>query len=92
MTGSLKKRSDNSWTIVLYLGRDSATGKKKQSWRTVHGSKKDAQRELNRLLHELNTGAYIEPSRLTVAEYLDKWLSEYAKTNVAVDPEAETTS
>jgi integrase len=48
-----------------------------------HGTKKDAERELNRLLHELDTGAYIDPSRLTVAEYLDKWLIDYAKTNVS---------
>jgi integrase len=82
MTGSLKKRSEKSWSIVLYLGRDPITGKKKQSWRTVHGTKKDAERELNRLLHELDTGAYIDPSRLTVGEYLDKWL-DYAKTNVS---------
>jgi integrase len=83
MTGSLKKRSEKSWSIVLYLGRDPITGKKKQSWRTVHGTKKDAERELNRLLHELNTGAYLDPSKLTVGEYLDKWLSDYAKTNVS---------
>jgi integrase len=31
----------------------------------------------------LDTGAYIDPSRLTVAEYLDKWLIDYAKTNVS---------
>ncbi len=83
MTGSLKKRSENSWTIVLYLGRDATTGKKKYSWRTVHGNKKDAERELNRLLHELDTGAYMEPSRLRVGEYLDKWLRDYAATNVS---------
>lgn len=83
MTGSLRKRSEHSWTIVLYLGRDPVTGKKKQSWRTVTGTKKKAEAELNRLLHELDTGAYIDPSKLTVGEYLDKWLADYAKTNVA---------
>jgi hypothetical protein len=83
MTGSLKKRSEHSWTIVLYLGKDPISGKKKQSWRTVNGTKKDAERELNRLLHEIDTGAYIDPSKLTISEYLDKWLSDYARTNVS---------
>ena len=83
MTGSLKKRSEHSWTIVLYLGKDPITGKKKQSWRTVNGTKKEAERELNRLLHELNSGAYIEPAKLTVADYLERWLADYAKSNVS---------
>src|SRR5438128_11648999 len=75
MTGSLKKRNDNSWSIILYLGRDPLTGKKKQKWITVRGNKKDAQRELNRLVNEFNTGAYVEPSRDSLATFFEKWLA-----------------
>jgi len=82
MTGHLKKQSENSWSIVLYLGRDPLTGKKRQKWHTFHGNKKGAQPELNRLLHELNTGTYIEPAKLNVEDYLEKWLNDYAKVNV----------
>jgi integrase len=82
MKGFLKKRSDNSWSIVLYLGRDPETGKKRQKWHTVHGNKKKAESELTRLLHELETGTYIEPSELTVKDYLEQWLTDYAKVNV----------
>ena len=46
MKGYLKKRSEGSWTIVLYLGHDAATGKTRQKWRTVNGNKKQAQAEL----------------------------------------------
>lgn len=83
MTGCIRKRSENSYTIIVSLGRDPVTGKKKQSWRTVRGNKKDAERELTKLLNEINTGTYLEPSKLTVAEYLEKWLAEYAEGNVA---------
>src|SRR2546423_472529 len=83
MTGSLKKRSEHSWSLVIYLGRDPVTGKARQKWHTVNGNKKQAQAELTRLLNDLNTGAYMEPSRLTVSEYLEKWLADYAKTNVS---------
>ena len=83
MTGYLKKRGQRSWSIVLYLGRDPMTGKKRQKWHTVHGTKKDAERELNRLLRDLNTGTYIEPTKLTVGMYLEQWLANYAKTNVS---------
>jgi integrase len=66
---------------VIDLGRD-ADGKRRQKWSTVHGGKRDAQRELTRLLNELNTGAYVEPSRLTLGEFLEKWLVDYARSNV----------
>lgn len=83
MTGCIKKRSEGSYTIIVSLGKDPVTGKKKQSWRTIRGNKRDAERELTKLLNELNTGTYLEPSKLTVAEYLEKWLAEYAQGNVA---------
>jgi len=79
MTGFLKKRSAHSYTIVIYLGRDPTTGKKRQKWHTVDGNKKKAEEELTRLLFELNTGTYIEPSKLTVKDYLERWLKDYAK-------------
>src|SRR5690349_4850581 len=41
---------------------------------TFHGTKRDAQRELRRLLGEIDTGTAVEPSRLTVADYLRDWL------------------
>lgn len=30
MTGSIKKRSKSSWTIIIYLGRDPKTNRKRQ--------------------------------------------------------------
>ncbi len=76
--------SDRSWSIVLYLGRDAITGKKRQKWHTFYGNKKGAQAEMNRLIYELNTGTYIEPGKLTVGHYLQKWLNDYAKMNVGL--------
>ncbi len=82
MRGHIKKRAKDSWSIVLDLGRD-ATGKRKQKWSTVRGTKKEAQAELSRLLNEINTGEYIEPSRMLVSEYLKRWLKDYAEPSVS---------
>lgn len=82
MKGQLIKRSEGSWSIVLYLGRDPITGKKRKKWYTYRGNKKEAEKELTRLVYEVNTGAYVEPAKLTLAEYLQRWLNDYAKTNV----------
>jgi integrase len=82
MRGSLKKRSKNSWTIILSLGRDPATGKRRQQWVSVKGTKKDAEQRLAELLHELDTGGFVRPTRVTVGEFLQQWLMGYAATNV----------
>lgn len=82
MRGSMKQRSPGSWTLWFDLGNDPVTGKRRRKSVTVRGTKKDAQRELNRLLTELDTGSFVEPSKLTVADYLDRWLKDYAKSNV----------
>ena len=61
MRGHIRQRGKRSWAIVLDLGRDSR-GRRRQHWHTVRGTKKDAERELTKLLHELDTGGYVEPT------------------------------
>ncbi len=82
MRGHIKQRAKGSWSIVIDLGRDAA-GKRKQKWSTLRGTKKEAQAELTRLLNEINTGEYIEPSRMLVSEYLKRWLKDYAEPSVS---------
>jgi len=55
--GHIRKRSKNSWSIVIDVGRDPQTGKRRQQWRTVSGTKKDAERTLRELLHSLEVGS-----------------------------------
>jgi integrase len=82
MKGHVRERSPGHWAVVVELGRDEK-GKRRQKWHSVPGKKRDAERELSRLLHEMNTGAYVEPSRMSVGDYLKRWLEDYARTNVA---------
>jgi integrase len=81
MRGCIHPRGKNKWLLAYDIG-PGPDGKRQQRYKTVHGIKKVAERELTRILHELATGSYIEPSKTTVAEYLDQWLETYAKTNV----------
>ena len=82
MKGHLRKRGSNTWALIVELGHD-AEGKRRQKWHTFHGNKKDAEAELTRLLHELNTGMYAEPDRMLVRDYLKRWLKDYAQPSVA---------
>ena len=81
MKGHIRKRG-SSYEVVVYLGRDATTGKKKYKSYTVRGTKKQAEAKLAQVLHELNTGEYVEPSKLTFGEYLDRWLADYVRPNL----------
>ncbi len=85
MQGHIRKQGKNSWSVIICTGRDPATGKYKYKWHTVNGTKKDAQAKLAELLHQMNTGAYVEPAKMTFGQYLDKWLADYVKGAVRPD-------
>ncbi len=78
MTGQLIKRSENTWLVRIFLGRD-ADGKRKYFNKTIHGTKKDAQKYLTAKMREKDLGVFIEPALMALNEYLDKWLLESAK-------------
>jgi integrase len=75
MKGHIRERSPGCWAIILDQ-RDQATGKRRRKWHSFRGTKRKAQDECARLISEINRGAYIEPSKLTLAEFLDKWLAD----------------
>ncbi|MEW6047865.1 MAG: tyrosine-type recombinase/integrase [Bacillota bacterium] len=72
----------SNWTIVIDLGRDPATGKRKRLVRGFKGAKREAEQELARLLVEYEQGTQVQPSRMTVAEYLRRWLQDYCSVNL----------
>jgi hypothetical protein len=76
MRGHIEQRSKGSYSIKISLGKDAATGKYKSQWFTVQGSKKDAEKRLSELLHQRDTGAYMKPGKITLAEYLGHWLKD----------------
>ena len=83
MRGHIVKRYKNSYTIVLSLGVDPTTGKKKQQWISVKDTKKEAEKRLAELLHQLDNGTFMKPSKTTLGEYLERWLKDYAWPNLA---------
>lgn len=78
VAGSIIQRGERAFLVRVYTGRDPKTGKRKYHNHTVHGSKKDAKQYLNWFLHQKDVGSYIEPTKMTVNEYLDHWLKQSA--------------
>jgi integrase len=81
-TGHIRERSAGAFELRYSLGTDPATGKRKLATATVRGSRKDAERELRRLLHAVDTGEHVGPNRITVQQWLVTWLGA-VRTEVA---------
>jgi hypothetical protein len=73
MRGHLRERSPGHWAIVFDT-RDPATGKRKRRWHSFAGTKRQAQVECARLLTEQKAGTAVDPSRMTVATFLERWI------------------
>lgn len=78
MAGQIIKRGLDTWLVRIFLGKD-ANGKRNYFNKTIHGTKKDAQKYLTAKLREQDTGVFVEPASLPLNEYLDKWLETAAK-------------
>src|SRR5713101_6652358 len=75
MTGHIRERSPGSYELRYTLGTDAATGRRRTATATVRGTRKDAEKELRRLLRSVDTGEHVDPTRMTVREWLATWLA-----------------
>ena len=81
MPGQMIPRGTDRWLLRVYVGRD-ATGKRRYASQTVRGSKREAQRELTKMLRGKDTKTLLKPSRETVGAYLARWLDTWAAPRV----------
>lgn len=81
MKGSIRERSPGHWAIILDQ-RDPSTGKRRRKWHSFKGTKREAQIECSRLITSLSGGSYIEPNKVTVSAFLDRWL-DHIKQHVS---------
>jgi integrase len=73
MRGTVIRRG-KSWSVVLDLGR-GPDGQRLRKWHSGYRTRKEAERARTALLSGLDTGAYVEPHKLTVAGFLvEQWL------------------
>lgn len=82
MRGNIQQRGSKNWRIKVYVGRDD-TGRKRYVHQTVNGTRKDAERELSRLLVAVDEGRVAAGPSLSFDDLLDRWL---AVKRQAVEP------
>ncbi|GAI85399.1 unnamed protein product, partial [marine sediment metagenome] len=73
----IKRKGSSNYTIVLQLGLDPVSGKRRQRWIAAGTTKREAEAKLAELLHEQTQGTLTKPNKLTIGEYLDQWLRDY---------------
>lgn len=75
--GCISQRKDGTWCAVITIGRKEDGSLKR---RFFYGkTREEAAGKLTKALAELQQGTYVEPSKLTVGEWLDTWLKEYSR-------------
>lgn len=79
MRGTVIKRG-NRWSVVVDIGR-GPDGKRIRKWHSGYVLKRDAEAARIEILSRLQAGTYVPPSKLTVGEYLDRWLE--GRTSIA---------
>jgi integrase len=71
--GTMRERSPGVWELRVYTGRDPITGRPRQKSRTFRGGKRQAGKELAKLVAKQEAGE-LGGSNGTVGQLLDAWL------------------
>ena len=74
--GQIIPRGEGVFLVRVYLGRTN--GKRQYANRTVHGTEGDARKERTKLLRERDLGVAVAPAKLTLGDFLDRWLRDAA--------------
>ena len=78
-TGSIESRGENRWRVTVFRGRNGQ--REVQRYRlTVVGTRKEAEQALRTELAKRDRGIDVTPQRVTIAEWLTRWLEAHATT------------
>jgi integrase len=80
VAGHLQQRGAKTWRLSVFVGRDPRTGRKRYAQRTVHGTKRDAEKALARLVTEVDEGRHSASAAGTFGNLLDRWLETKAQS------------
>ncbi len=74
--GMIRQRKDGSWEGRISVGRNPGTGKLLQ--KSFYGkTQAEVRKKITAYTAEVDQGVFTEPSKMTVAQWLDIWHMEY---------------
>jgi len=75
-SGSIRQRSDGTWEARITLGTNPGTGKPLR--KSIYGkTQKEVKQKMIKALVEVDEGTFTAPSKTTVKQWLETWLTEY---------------
>lgn len=79
--GSIRQRANGRWEARVTVGTDPGTGKPIR--RSLYGdTQKEVRQKMTVILRELDSGTYQTPSKITVAEWLQEWMTTFCASKV----------
>jgi Phage integrase, N-terminal SAM-like domain len=81
MRGNLTRRGKNSWRLKFDL--PTANGQRETRYHTFRGTKAEAQAEAAKIIASAATGQYVDASKETVSQFVERWLKDWAQSNVS---------
>ena len=85
-TGNIQPRQTKhgrKWQIVVDLPHAPVTGKRIRKFKTVGGTKKEAERAMREFIRELERGYHVTDDHITVSEWIATWLEVFITPNVS---------
>ena len=73
-TGSItqKDTKGRTWQITIELPKDPITGKRIRKYRTVQGTRKEAERAKFEFIKEIENGIYVDNNKISITEWIQK--------------------
>ncbi|WP_295215574.1 site-specific integrase [Ruminococcus sp.] len=86
-TGHVRKRETKSgittYQIIVEEESNPTTGKRKRHYKTIQGSKKQAEKAMREFITELENHSFVKGSKMRVADFLHEWLELYVKNQLS---------
>ena len=82
-TGSIREKRPGVFEIKFDFGNDPVTGKRRTKYASIKGNRREAEKELRKRLREIDTGDFVEPSKITVKILLEHWIDHIRPPKIA---------
>ncbi|MEW6047163.1 MAG: tyrosine-type recombinase/integrase [Bacillota bacterium] len=83
MAGWVERRGENSWRLNVSGGVDNEGRRIVYRKRVQASSEREARRLLNLFAAEVLRGEYVQPARLTLRQFADRWLRDHVDPRLA---------
>ncbi|MGN1480617.1 tyrosine-type recombinase/integrase [Porcipelethomonas sp.] len=86
-TGHVRKRNTKSgittYQIIVEEEAEFSTGKRKRYYKTIKGSKKQAEKAMREFITELENKTFVKDSKITVKDFMHQWIELYIKNQLS---------